>query len=293
MNENMKKYISLAMSLLAMMAFTACTIEEGTTPGGDSAPYVNVMKYEVTAPLNPDNDVKLRIVANNQASDVYYLAEKTADKDARGLSAEAYADYVVSNGTKASMESDLQSGGKVLDLTLTNLFGEYTITAVAANGGTKNSSSTVFTGLDWETVCEGTYQFGIKNIISIAGQMTPTTLQVCTTNDKLYRFKDLFGEGYSLKINLLSIKGKDSDGEYTYFRIPAQKTGLVFGNYGEVSIRDVGYWQGDDSWITDNGYESGMYEDYFCFIMAQYYVSAGNLGYSAGSGNNYDMFIPE
>ena len=38
---------------------------------------------------------------------------------------------------------------------------------------------------------------------------------------------------------------------------------------------------------------SGMYEDYFCFIMAQYYVSAGNLGYSAGSGNNYDMFIPE
>ena len=79
MNENMKKYISLAMSLLAMMAFTACTIEEGTTPGGDSAPYVNVMKYEVAAPLNPDNDVKVRIVANNQASDVYYLAEKTAE----------------------------------------------------------------------------------------------------------------------------------------------------------------------------------------------------------------------
>lgn len=276
-----------------MTAFTACQVEEGTTPGGDSAPYVNVMQYEVAAPLNPDNDVKVRILANDQANDIYYIAEKTADKEARGLSAEAYADYVVSNGIKASMESNLQSGGKVLDLTLTDLFGEYTITAVAANGGNKVSASTVFIGLDWETVCEGTYQFGIAAIKRVAGEMTPTTLQVCTTNDKLYRFKDLFGQGFHMKINLLSIKGKDADGEYTYFRIPAQKTGLEYGSYGEISIRDVGYWQGADSWITDNGYESGMYADYFCFIMAQYYVSAGNLGYSAGSGNDYDYFIPE
>ncbi|MBR1410920.1 MAG: hypothetical protein IJ580_07475 [Prevotella sp.] len=289
----MKKYFSLTMSLLAMLTFTACTQEEGTTPGGDSTPYVNIMQYEVSSPLNPDNDVLLRIVANNKASDVYYLAEKTADKDARNMSAEAYADYVISNGTKASLEADQQSGGKVLDVTLTDLFGEYTITAVASNGGAKTYSSTVFTGLDWATVAEGTYQFGVANIISIAGAMTPTTLQVCTTNDKLYRFKDVFGAGQHLKINLLSMKGKDSDGEYTYFRIPAQKTGMQFGSYGDVSIRDVGYWQGDDSWITDNGYESGMYEDYFCFIMAQYYVSAGSLGYSAGSGNNYDFFIPE
>ena len=289
----MKKYFSLTMSLLAMLTFTACTQEEGTTPGGDSTPYVNIMQYEVSSPLNPDNDVQLRIVANNKASDVYYLAEKTADKDARNMSAEAYADYVISNGTKASLEADQQSGGKVLDVTLTDLFGEYTITAVASNGGAKTYSSTVFTGLDWATVAEGTYQFGVANIISIAGAMTPTTLQVCTTNDKLYRFKDVFGTGQHLKINLLSMKGKDSDGEYTYFRIPAQKTGMQFGSYGDVSIRDVGYWQGDDSWITDNGYESGMYEDYFCFIMAQYYVSAGSLGFSAGSGNNYDFFIPE
>ena len=289
----MKKYFSLTMSLLAMLTFTACTQEEGTTPGGDSTPYVNIMQYEVSSPLNPDNDVLLRIVANNKASDVYYLAEKTADKDARNMSAEAYADYVITNGTKASLEADQQSGGKVLDVTLTDLFGEYTITAVASNGGAKTYSSTVFTGLDWATVAEGTYQFGVANIISIAGAMTPTTLQVCTTNDKLYRFKDVFGAGQHLKINLLSMKGKDSDGEYTYFRIPAQKTGMQFGSYGDVSIRDVGYWQGDDSWITDNGYESGMYEDYFCFIMAQYYVSAGSLGYSAGSGNNYDFFIPE
>ena len=289
MTENMKKYISLAMSLLAMMAFTACTIEEGTTPGGDSAPYVNVMKYEVAAPLNPDNDVKVRIVANNQASDVYYLAEKTAEKDARGLSAEAYADYVVSNGTKAAMESDLQSGGKVLDLTLTNLFGEYTITAVAANGGTKNSSSTVFTGLDWKTICEGTYQFGNANVQFLLGGITmnPTTLQVCTTDETLYRFKDVFGEGNHMKINLLpKYKATDDDGTYTFFRVKDQKLGVQY-NGNDVYIRDIGYWQGDDAYVTDHGYESGMYEDYTCFLYLQCHIGSTNYGYK------YDYFIPE
>lgn len=288
----MKKYISLTLSLLAMLAFTACTLEEGTTPGGDSAPYVNVKQYEVTAPLNPDNDVQIRILANNKASDVYYLAEKSADKDARGLSADAYADYVVSNGTKATLEDDKQSGGKVVDVTLTDLYGEYTITAVAVNGNAKNVSSTSFTGLDWATVCEGTYQFGIATIGNLAGSIVPTTLQVCTTNDKLYRFKDVFGEGHHLKINLLTIKGENEGAAYTFFRIPAQGTGLTFKTYGEVSIRDLGYWQGSDAYITDYGYESGMFEDHFCFICAQYYVSAGNLGYSMASGNDYDYFTP-
>ena len=41
------------------------------------------------------------------------------------------------------------------------------------------------------------------------------------------------------------------------------------------------------SWVTDNGYESGMYEDHFCFVYVQYFVSASNLGYG------YDFFIPE
>ena len=36
----MKKYFSLALSLLTVMAFTACSIDEGATPGGDSKPVV-------------------------------------------------------------------------------------------------------------------------------------------------------------------------------------------------------------------------------------------------------------
>lgn len=285
----MKKYISLTLSLLAMLAFTACTLEEGTTPGGDSAPYVNVKQYEVTAPLNPDNDVQIRILANNKASDVYYLAEKSADKDARGLSADAYADYVVSNGTKATLEDDKQSGGKVVDVTLTDLYGEYTITAVAVNGNAKNASSTSFTGLDWATVCEGTYEFGNANVQFLLGNITanPTTLQVCTTDKTLYRFKDVFGEGNHLKINLLpNYTATDEDGTYTFFRVKDQKLGVQYGG-NDVYVRDIGYWQGDDSFITSAGYESGMYEDYNCFIYLQCHIGSTNYGYK------YDHFIPE
>lgn len=285
----MKKYISSTLSLFAMLAFTACTVDEGTTPGSDSAPYVNIKQYEVTSPLNPDNDVQIRILANNKANDVYYLAEKSADKDARGLSADAYADYVVSNGTKATLEDDKQSGGKVVDVTLTDLYGEYTITAVAVNGNAKNASSTSFTGLDWATVCEGTYEFGNPNVQFLLGNITanPTTLQVCTTDKTLYRFKDVFGEGNHLKINLLpKYTATDADGTYTFFRVKDQKLGVQYKG-DDVYVRDIGYWQGDDSFVTEGGFESGMYEDYSCFIYLQCHIGTSNFGYK------YDYFIPE
>lgn len=289
MKKNMKKYISLTLSLLTLLVFTACKQEEGTTPGGDSAPYINIMKYEVTAPLNPDNDVQLRIVANNKATGIYYLAEKTADKEARNMTAEAYADYVVANGTKASMSADQQSGGQYLDITITDLYGEYTVTAVATDGGAKTSASTTFTGLDWKTVCEGTYQFGNANVQFLLGGVTanPTTLQVCTTDATLYRFKDVFGAGQHLKINLLpKYKATDDDGTYTFFRVKDQKLGVQYkGN--DVYVRDIGYWQGSDAFVTDNGYESGMYENYICFLYLQCHIGTTNYGYE------YDYFIPD
>ena len=49
----------------------------------------------------------------------------------------------------------------------------------------------------------------------------------------------------------------------------------------------IGYWQGDDSFITSAGYESGMYEDYSCFIYLQCHIGTNNYGYK------YDYFIPE
>jgi hypothetical protein len=97
----------------------------------------------------------------------------------------------------------------------------------------------------------------------------------------------VFGTGYHMKINLLDLKGKKSGREYTFFRVPVADTPFTYGDYGAVSVRDIGYWQSNDAFITEGGYESGMYADYSCFIYIQYFVSAGNLGY------DYDYFVPD
>ena len=284
----MKRYLENAtMVLFSLLAFTACEVEEGTEPGNDSNPIVTVYSYEPGDPYNPDNDVLVRVVANNNATDTYYLAEKTTDKEARGMSAEAYADYVVSNGSKLEFTADEQSGGKSADVILTDLFGEYTITAVAVKGNKKTSNSVVFNGLDWEDVVSGTYILSTVMQKAAPVEELSTTLQVCTTDATLYRFKDLYGVGSHLKINLLTdYTDTDADGTYTFFRVNPQKTPYTYGSYGNVWVRDIGYWQGSDAWVTDNGYESGMYDDYFCFVYVQAYVSAGSLGY------DYDYFIP-
>ena len=56
---------------------------------------------------------------------------------------------------------------------------------------------------------------------------------------------------------------------------------------GPINVRDVGYWQGNDAFVTEKGFESCLYEDYRCFMYAQYYVSKGSLGY------NCDEFVPD
>ena len=145
----------------------------------------------------------------------------------------------------------------------------------------------------WGTFTEYPYVFGTKSVqgnpaATIVGQSSaPTTLQVCTTDPTLYRFKDVFGEGYSLKINLIDKTATDSQGTYQFFRVPSTLTPYTYSSYGNISISDIGYWQGDDTFVTDNGYESGMYANHNCFIMVVYTVSAGYLGYG------YDEFIAD
>lgn len=284
-----KNFIYIIMAMFTLASFTACSEDEGTEPGNDSKPMVTLYSYSASLPYNTDNDVRIRFAINNKVQSLYYLSEKTTEKESRvaSLGEDGYADYVVSNGTKVEFED----GELNTDVYLTDIIGAYTITAVAVNGSTKTSASTTFEGLEWEDVVTGTYYFNTLAKSSYAAYFpttsTTTTLQVCTTNETLYRFKDLFGEGYSVKINLLSLYGKNSSGTYTYFRVPEVETPWTFGNYGAVSIKDIGYWQGSSSYVTDNGYESGMYDDYSCFIMVAYTVSAGSLAYG------YDSFIPD
>ncbi|MDR2125509.1 MAG: hypothetical protein LBP63_01595 [Prevotellaceae bacterium] len=295
----MKKYIfRLFGALLAMAIITSCSEEQGTIPGNDSNPAITVYQYNASKPFNVDNDVVIRFATNNQTTEAYYLVEKTIDKDARtaSIGRYAYMDYVIANGTKI----DGISGESVAEVTLTDLLGSYTVTAVAVNGSAKTSGSTVFAGLDWKTVTTGTYRFYYPTITGKAS--IPTTLQVCTTNDRLYRFKDVFGTGYHMKINLLDLTGSDDNnkisghsGIYTFFRILETPTSFTYGDAGNaVSVRDIGYWQKNDAWVTEYGLESGMFEDYTCFICIQYFTEAGSIAYTGYDGmNDYDEFIPD
>lgn len=279
----MKKYIySLFAVLLATATMTSCTEEEGSVPGNDAQPNVVMYAYTAKKPYNEDNDVTLRLAFNNKVEAAYYLAEKASEKDAKlsSMGEDGYMDYVVSNGTKiADVASDA-------DLTVTDMYGKYAITVVAVNGNKKAIAATEFTGLEWEDVVTGTYYFGVRT--DITGESSSTTMQVCTTDATLYRLKDVFGKDSHMKIQLLpDYVGNDEDGSYTYFRIPAVETPFSYGSHGSVSVRDIGYWQGSEAWITANGYESGMYENYNCFFCIQYFVSAGNLGY------DYEFFVPD
>lgn len=288
----MKKYIySLFMVLFTTTTMISCIEDEGTEVGNDPNPVITLYQYNAGKPNNPDNDVMLRFATNNKVSEVYYLAEKTEDKDAyiKNNGEDAYLNYVVEKGTKLT---DV-SGTSNVDIVITGLYGEYTITAVAIGGNMKASAKTVFTGLDWTDVVSGTYYYAdswVEGTTSdkISGMSSnPTVLQVCTTNPTLYRFKDVFGTGAHMKINLIDYQGKDGGGEYQFFRVPPTETSFTFGQYGTVSVRDIGYWQGKDDFVTAGGYESGMYENYNCFIFIQYYVSAGSIGYG------YDAFIAD
>ena len=285
----MRKYINkLFAVVLATATITSCTVEEGTVPGNDKEPNVVVYSYTAKKPYNEDNDVALRLAFNNKVESAYYLAEKASEKEAKvaTMGEEGYMDYVVSNGTK------INEVASNTDLTLTEMYGKYAITVVAVNGNKKASAVTEFTGLEWEDVVTGTYRFGV--IPSVTGESRATTLQVCTTDNTLYRFKDVFGQDSHMKFQLLpDYTGTDADGAYTYFRVPATDTPFTYSSYGTVSVHDIGYWQGSSAWITDNGYESGMYEDYTCYIAVQYYCSGGNLGYGYTGNTKLELFIPD
>jgi len=287
----MKKYIKNLMILtLGAVLYTACTDEVGTVIGNDGAPYVSIFKYVATQPNDPDTDAAIRVAANNKVSAVYYLTELTADKKERGMSDDAYAEYVATNGTQLELLTDSFSGGKYADFVATNMKGEYTITVVGVDGAKKASASTTFIGLDWVTIADGTYYFSAKAQSRFnLGASATTSLQYLKTDPTRYRFKFLYGVGKSLEARLTEERGVDENGDsITFMRVEPQATGVDFGNYGNINVRDLGYWQEDDSFAFSADYGCYITDDQsYCCMAVQMFVSAGSLGYG------WDEFVAD
>lgn len=281
MKKNLLIYLGIFVS---MLSFYSCTVEEGTEPGHDSIPSLVAYQYTVSLPYDVDSDTHIRVAVNNQVESAYYLVEKSEVKaeNVASMGLESYLDYVVEHGVKVEeIPASLNA-----DIFITQLLGEYAITVVGIGDGQKLYSEFTFTGIPWYDVATGTYQPASMYDLGLTDM--ETTLQVCGNDPTMYRFKDLYGTGKHLVINMLEQQGTDESGTYSFFRIPATATSWSYGSYGTISVRDIGYWQGNDAYVTVGGYESGMYENYDCFLCIQYYVEAG---YLSSGGYGYDYFI--
>ena len=278
----MKKYIyGLFFALVSVAMFTACSADEGTDPGNDSKAMVTLYQYTVSKPYDADADTEVRIVTNSATTEAYSLVEAKSAYDSHitELGTDGYNEYVVKNGEKV----DNVSGFSTVDKYFTGLSGDVVITVVAVGNGTKSSKSVSFKALAWETVATGTYYFGASSIQNVFGAAsTETTLQKCSNEDGLYRFVDLYGQGYNLKFTLTGATGSDEYGSYSICHVAAQSTGLQYGTYGDLGVRDVATWQNSDDYLENNV----MYDSNNVVLWNQYYVSAGNTGYG------YDQFVP-
>lgn len=287
----MKKYISIIASIAAIFALASCEKEQyGTVPGNDKDPHAIISISTPALPNDPDCDAFVRIAANSATTDVYYYAETVASKNARGMSDEAYADFVVSNGTKATLTTSEYDGSLGVEVLMPKLFGQNIISAVAVGNNGKYLATADYYGLKWNDIVKGTYQFGSSAISNTLGAKTKTDVLLQQNDDDPtdFRFKDLFKPGSHLVIKAYpSYTAEDEDGVYTFLRVPAQATGLNHSSYGAMSVRDYGYRYGDDTYIFGGGYEGGMYADYNIFLYLHVYVSAGNFG------GAYDYFTPD
>ena len=287
----MKKYIeNLFLVLFALLVFTACSDEQGTDVGNDSQPKVSLYNYGAPPPADSDNDLILRVAANNKTESAYYFVESKQMKETRGMSDAEYAEFVAANGTLISGIN----GESVADVIVAGLYGDQVISVAAVGGGKKTLSSIEFTGLAWREVTTGTYYFGSYSRRAMAGcpESKEVTLLVCTTDANLYKIKDLYGAGYSLKFKKTGDKDKKGGLDVEFGRVNTTYTSYLSTNYrGEdatqVYLRDMGYGYNNDAYATNLNYGCYIFtESNIMYFTYRYADSVGNLTW------DNDEFIP-
>ena len=218
----MKKYIeSVMLMLLGAVVFTACSADEGQTPGSDSKPVATLYQYSASGDYNPDNDCYIRVSANSATKEAYYFAELTEAKNARNMTDAQYADYVVENGTKLSGIA----GASEQDVYITDLHGLYSVAVVAVNGNTKTMQTTEFAGLDYQTLGVGTYTS------EFFGEAWAVNVEYSEVGNR-YRIADCWYDGYGFAFS-------PSGANVTVYPSKTE-TGYVHSVYGMVSVTDTG-----------------------------------------------------
>lgn len=153
----LKKYLYAALAVVSAIALAACSDDEGTDPGHDSAPVVTI--YEYAAPEDYDADIteNIRIVPNDKVSKMFVYTELQTDKEAyvaeKGEA--AYMDRVVSEGTEYA--------GEIQEVVISDLTGTYATTVVAvASNGARRAYENIFKGVTWveggTAFVQGTWQ---------------------------------------------------------------------------------------------------------------------------------------
>lgn len=285
------KYILLGLPLAFL---GSCSPEMGSEPGTDSSPVVTMYSYapEANSGMNPDNDLIVRFATNSAVTELYYLVEAEEEVNT----------FINKNGTDAYMQKVVEEGVKLdavgaqnIDATIIDQHGTIIVTGVAGNGTTRSMATVTFTGLDWNKICSG--QFTANNFIPGA---RICDLEVCTTDNNLYRIKNAFKDGYSLKFSKMGLKGTDNTGMAFYpVRIPEAQTGYELNfNDGSTSplwVKDVAYWQGNADLATNSNYWSLIWEDNFCEFNLAWMTNVGCVAYgSAADGEgNTSYFVPD
>lgn len=290
MKTNMRKHIDrLLLLLIPALALASCTEDVGTEPGNDGAPGLTIYAYDTTAPNDPDVDATYRVATNDKTESLYYFAEP--ETSAEAASDASIAEKVVSQGTQVTLSDNVMTGGRVADVVVKNMKGKYNVYFVAVSGGKRTLSKQSFTGAEWIDVTTGTYYFSetAQSKLGLPASQA-ATLQYLKTDPTQCRFKNLYGVGYSLKLKKTTVTGSDKYDTFDFYRVAAQQTSFTYGSYGTISVRDLGYWQNDDSFAYNPGYGcyiyNNAYKNYATIIM-QYFVSAGSLGY------DMDSFSPD
>lgn len=288
----MKKNIIYSIgACLAALCISSCdpnadVILENDNSGTTGEPYATINQYTVDGDYNPDNDTRLRFTFNENVSEAYYLVELSAEKkqfiEENGQ--QAYMQRVVDNGTSITIEEETRSA----DIIITGIAGENDITVVSVGKDKKMKANTAFfTGITWMDVCTGTYFTSVLAPLGIPAELPNKKLQVADVNPNMYRIVDLYNSGYSLKFTKIENTGVDEGGKFNMIREEWQPIGLNYGQFGPLYIQDIGYLQGDDSYVLAGGYHGGMYEDNSIFFFHAYCIGDGRY-----VGYNYEYFIP-